>query len=1009
MNNPPLIDPRKAADIIKTIRQKARTYTPEWKYEPDGGAALADLFAQMFGGTIDRLNYVPYKHFIEFLNLLEVFAQSINPSTGLAVFELAEGGSRSVPVPKGTQMYCDRSNEPVGDEESRVTFETETDFIASPAKISAIYSVNPRRDLIEKVDLEQSPAKFFAPSPEKNIQRHRFALACPDVFNLESPASIVLRLENTTLGYLNEEYLSRLADPTFTRWSYFEGTRQLPFDRVFAKDGKLYLIKNNDVPLHSRKLEGDDGEAGEQLWVSCDMKADGQQDEVVMNRISAGSAYLHKEKPDVHIKPELLYANDIALDPEEGGYCFGKQPMIYDCFYLASPEVFSKRNALVNIEFNLKTVVRLIGNAPDLPQYNFNRKYIVEKADTPVVNPDLTYVSRVVWEYWNGSGWAHLKVEGDLNPFHDQEASYKKSISFQCPPDLTVSLQNSLENYWIRARVAEIENAFSLYANLLLPYVESVSLDFDYLEALQAVEWVCTENNCKQAIYAAPDSFTFMRLFQPMKENAHAVYFAFDLPPAGYPVNYYFKTEGQGKNRHVLSFEYLARDVKGEGVWREMKANDRTDGLQEDGIISIYAPPDFARDSLFGQDGYWLRIVDRNLKFAETQDSCPVVQKIIPNVVEIVQKRTVLKEMFRTGIFEAGKEVVLSNRPVLECEVWVNEISDIPKAEITLLAKKNPGSVDIEYSSSGENSGFWVKWERCDSFLNSREDSRHYRLDSHTGKITFGDGKRGKVPSAGEDANIRVDYSFGGGRRGNLPENSIEGLVVSIPYVDRVTNIEMTCGGSDKHDIKTLEQVGPKKLRHRGRAVTASDYESIVLEHFPEIRDVKCVPNYDSLGRPAWGHVTLVVLPYDLENRNYSLKLCRKIGQYLSGLICCELMAGGRFTTVPAVLMRVGVTVSLEVENYEIAAETERQVIEAITGYLNPGVSGGRRLKIEEIPALADIYGLLKKVRNVSSIEEVILEGRYYDGNVLKVVPREDMSRLRYVVVTSGEHTVKIF
>jgi len=1010
MNNLPLIDPRKAADIIQTIKQKAQIYTPEWKYEPDemdGGAALAELFAQMFGETIDRLNSVSYKYYIEFLNLLEVSSQSINPATGRAVFELT-GSERSIPVRKGTQMYCDITDEQTQND-SRVVFENENDFIATPAKIIGIYSVNPRRDLIEKVDLEQSPARFFDPALEHNIQRHRFALACKDVFNLKSPANIVLSLENTILGYLNEEYISRLVDPGFTKWSYFDGNRQFPFDRIFAKDGKLHLIKDNNVSLQPQKLETGDEETGEQLWVSCDMQAEGKSDEIIMNRIRAGSASLHKEKQDIHIRPQLLYANDIMLDPEEGGYCFGKQPMPYDCFYIASEEVFSKRNARVNIEFNMKTVVRQIGAPQDLPQYNFNRKYIVEKEEPPVVTPDLAFISRIVWEYWNGLGWTHLRVEGDLNPFNGQENSFKKHIFFQCPSDLTSSLQHSLENYWIRARVVEIENPFSLYARLLLPSVESVSLDFDYMEALQPVQWVYTENNCEKTVYAAPDSLPAMRLFQPLKEKVHAVNFAFDLPPAGYPVNFYFKTEGQSKIKQELSFEYLAGDIKGEGVWYELKVNDRTDGLKEDGIISVYAPPDFIKNRIFGQEGYWLRIVDRNLKFKESTDFCPVVEKIIPNVVEIVQKQTVLKEMFQASIFEVGKEITLANHPVLECHLWVNEIKSISKAEMSLLAEKNPDSVDIQYNSSGYISEFWVKWECSDSLINSRGDNRHYKLNRYTGKITFGDGKKGKVPSPGNNPSIRVDYSFGGGRRGNVPANSIQGLLVGLPYVDRVSNIDMTCGGSDKHDIKTLEYVGPLKLRHRGRAVTAMDYESIVLEHFPEIRDVKCIANYDRLGQQAWGYVTLVVIPYDLENRSYSIKLCKKIGQYLSELVSCELLAGGRFSTVPAVIMKLNVTVTVSVEIYEFAAETERQIKENLTDYFNPGLSGKQRLKIEEIPKITDIYGVLKKIKNVASIQEVILEGRYYDGNVLKVVPLDERFNLRYVVITSGDHTVKIF
>ena len=49
----------------------ARSYTPEWRYEgaeDDPGAALAELFGEMFYQTVDRMNSVPGKLHTEFLN-----------------------------------------------------------------------------------------------------------------------------------------------------------------------------------------------------------------------------------------------------------------------------------------------------------------------------------------------------------------------------------------------------------------------------------------------------------------------------------------------------------------------------------------------------------------------------------------------------------------------------------------------------------------------------------------------------------------------------------------------------------------------------------------------------------------------------------------------------------------------------------------------------------------------------------------------------------------------------
>ncbi len=50
-------------------------------------------------------------------------------------------------------------------------------------------------------------------------------------------------------------------------------------------------------------------------------------------------------------------------------------------------------------------------------------------------------------------------------------------------------------------------------------------------------------------------------------------------------------------------------------------------------------------------------------------------------------------------------------------------------------------------------------------------------------------------------------------------------------------------------------------VTHRERAVTVRDYERMVLQHFPEIRKVKCIPSFDGF-RPEAGEVTLAVITY---------------------------------------------------------------------------------------------------------------------------------------------------
>ena len=50
-------------------------------------------------------------------------------------------------------------------------------------------------------------------------------------------------------------------------------------------------------------------------------------------------------------------------------------------------------------------------------------------------------------------------------------------------------------------------------------------------------------------------------------------------------------------------------------------------------------------------------------------------------------------------------------------------------------------------------------------------------------------------------------------------------------------------------------------MRHRNRAVTRWDYERLVLESFPQVFKVKCLPHTDSDNELAPGHVKLVAVP----------------------------------------------------------------------------------------------------------------------------------------------------
>ncbi|NVO21499.1 MAG: hypothetical protein HXX13_17490 [Bacteroidetes bacterium] len=106
-----------------------------------------------------------------------------------------------------------------------------------------------------------------------------------------------------------------------------------------------------------------------------------------------------------------------------------------------------------------------------------------------------------------------------------------------------------------------------------------------------------------------------------------------------------------------------------------------------------------------------------------------------------------------------------------------------------------------------------------------------------------------------------------------LEPGKISKLLNGIAFVKAIRQPYSSFGG------KTREQDNPfytrvsERLRHKNRSITAWDYERMILQNFPEVHKVKCIPHAKFLeesGKYCWlapGNVVLVLVP-DLRNRN---------------------------------------------------------------------------------------------------------------------------------------------
>ena len=1005
------LDSRTVDDILAEIKQKSALYTPEWRMDlknPDGGTALAQLFAEMFFGTVDRFNRYPDKCYIEFLNMLGVCAKSVSPAVGMARADLVEGAPESVFIKKGTRLFTDITSEEDG-EDARVVFETVSGFYAVPSKLSAIFMTDHERDIITRTDPGQEgafPLSLFGASAGRDLQRHCFALAHSDVLKLRGSAEIRVKLSNNAHSFENEIILSRLCDPSFAKWSYLSENGRVALVPQYRQD-HIALLKEDRTPLLPSDQDGVTD--GEELlpWIFCEMNGSSDTEDIVVDEIAVNSSCTDD---DTHrgIIPDSVFFNDTELDAESPGYCFGREPNAYDALYIACEEVLGKHGAAITAEFSMKTVI-VQNSALNESEPEFNQKLLVDKDAAKAAPIDNIFISEVIWEYWNGYGWARLEVSGDVDPFYIEGSDGgKRYIRFVCPADISVSMQNAREDYWIRARIRTVENRFSLRARWLLPFMKSAVLRFDYGTDFLPAERVFTSNSLTDRTYATGSAKTPMTLFSQLAQRHHAVYFMFDEPPAGNPVNLYFDFLGSTDSDRVLVFEHLTGEADGRTGWSELKVNDRTSGFSRSGTISMFCPKDFAKAELFGESGYWIRVINRSMDFGK-DSAIPRLSDIVMNTVDIIQRQTVSDERHEVYAGKPFQSFKLLGKPIISCELWINEISEITQSELDILKAENDGAVRAVYAPDGTLEEVWVRWEPRERLSGAGGDERVYELDCSTGQISFGNGINGKIPAYTTTAEVSCDYAYGGGTMGNLPAGAIDGLVVGIPFVQDMTNHRPTCGGSNGQTMETIRKIGTARLHHRGRAVTARDFESIILEEFTEVREVCCFSDRNAAGAHEDGCVTVVVMPYDYADSVYSSALCRRIFDFVSERAAVGLCAAKKLAVIPAGVMRISTQITLSLDDYEYAAEAEQNAELTLCELLDGSSDvNGVSPRIGMLPRSADIITALRKIEHISHVSSLLLMGEYYRDGERVTVSLDDHTDFKYFVSASGAHTIKI-
>jgi len=110
----------------------------------------------------------------------------------------------------------------------------------------------------------------------------------------------------------------------------------------------------------------------------------------------------------------------------------------------------------------------------------------------------------------------------------------------------------------------------------------------------------------------------------------------------------------------------------------------------------------------------------------------------------------------------------------------------------------------------------------------------------------------------------------------SLPAGKIVKLKTGLAAVQSVKQPYASFGGRMAETESAFNTRVAERLRHKNRCITRWDYERIVLEAFPAVHKVKCIPHAGNGSWLAPGHVLLVVVP-DLKNKNAMDPLAPKV------------------------------------------------------------------------------------------------------------------------------------
>ena len=262
----PNLDDRTFQDLVREARAMIPRYCPEWTDHnlSDPGITLIELFAWMVEVLLYRLNKVPVKNYIKFLELIGVRLAPANPATVDVTFRLSAPQESPVLIPVGTEVATVRT-----ETEEAITFTTDADLRIEPPALSYFLITRDDVNFVDFLDeLDKGrPIDLFRETPQEG-----------NAFYVGYSESLAGRVLALTMECVIAKGVGVNPNDPPLAWEYWDETVQgwQAFDRRpeavawLEQDGTRALNYTGDIVLHPpRSFAATEVNLIKAYWVRC--------------------------------------------------------------------------------------------------------------------------------------------------------------------------------------------------------------------------------------------------------------------------------------------------------------------------------------------------------------------------------------------------------------------------------------------------------------------------------------------------------------------------------------------------------------------------------------------------------------------------------------------------------------------------------------------------------------------------------------------------------------------